>query len=216
MVKPLILRYSTFVTPELLMKMIIKRHQTPQNLTAIAAGDEVAFAQFYQYHFERLATEVFHILKDKRQTEEVLQDVFTTIWHKRENLLTINNLEGYLFVLARNASLNQLRRNVRQARIELDYLQEQDRWSDTLDEPTREERYLPWIDLAIEQLPAQQKKAYILSQFKGKKYLEVASEMNISRETVKKYLQLARLSIKSYLTKHRDSIVSLFFTFLIF
>ncbi len=198
------------------MKAILKRHHTHQNLTAISEGDELAFARFYKAHFERLATEVFHILKDKGQTEEVLQDVFTTMWNKRENILSIDNVEGYLFVLARNASLNLLRRNVRRSKVELDYAQQQDQWQEESAEPSHEERYLPWIDLAIEQLPAQQKKAYILCQFKGKKYLEIATEMNISRESVKKYLQLARLSVKSYLSKHRDSIVSLFFTFFIF
>ncbi|PVH26490.1 RNA polymerase sigma factor [Sphingobacterium corticibacter] len=198
------------------MKAILKRHHTQQNLTAISEGDELAFARFYEAHFERLATEVFHILKDKSQTEEVLQDVFTTVWNKRENILSIANVEGYLFVLARNASLNLLRRNVRRSKVELDYAQQQDQWQEESVEPSHEERYLPWIDLAIEQLPAQQKKAYILCQFKRKKYLEIATEMNISRESVKKYLQLARLSIKSYLSKHRDSIVSLFFTFFIF
>lgn len=202
--------------PDLFMKAILKRHHTPQNLTAISKGDELAFARFYKAHFERLATEVFHILKDKSQTEEVLQDVFTTLWNKRENILSITNVEGYLFVLARNASLNQLRRNIRRAKVEIDYMQQQDSWEAETDEPTQEERYMPWIEMAIEQLPAQQKKAYILCQFKRKKYLEIATEMNISRESVKKYLQLARLSIKSFLTKHRDSIVSLFFTFLFF
>ncbi|MCL7987830.1 sigma-70 family RNA polymerase sigma factor [Sphingobacterium sp. lm-10] len=187
-----------------------------KNLTAISKGDESAFAAFYHAHFYRLATEVFHILKDKSQTEEVLQDVFTTIWNKREGILSIANLEGYLFVLARNASLNQLRRNIRRAKVEIDFVQQQDLWEEDTDETSAEERYLPWIDQAIAQLPAQQQKAFILCQFKRKKYLEIATEMNISRESVKKYLQLARLSIKTYLTKHRDSIVSLFFTFLIF
>ncbi|MBO9571980.1 MAG: sigma-70 family RNA polymerase sigma factor, partial [Chitinophagaceae bacterium] len=58
---------------------------------------------------------------------------------------------------------------------------------------------MQWIEEAIGQLPAQQKKVWLLSRREGKKYAEIAEEMNISRETVKSYLKLANTSIMQQL-----------------
>ena len=59
-------------------------------------------------------------------------------------------------------------------------------------------RYL-LIDEAIDRLPAQQRQVYLLSRHERLTYLEVATRMNISKETVKKYLQIATESIASYI-----------------
>ena len=62
--------------------------------------------------------------------------------------------------------------------------------------------YIGLVEEAVEQLPAQQKKVWVLCRVQGKKYQEVATETGLSRETVKKYLQYAQTSITKYV-QHR-------------
>ncbi|HLS94575.1 MAG TPA: sigma-70 family RNA polymerase sigma factor [Sphingobacterium sp.] len=181
---------------------------------AIARGDQKAFAEFYRSRFDRLAATVYYILKDKQQAEEVIQDAFHTIWDRRSEIELIGNVDAYLFVLAKNKSLNYLRSNVRRKQLESSFREEPREVY--VEQGPSEPDYYVWVDRAVELLPPQQKNVYILSRVRRKKYLEIAEEMNISRESVKKYLRLANDSIKRYLTAHKDSIVSLFLIFSVF
>ena len=76
--------------------------------------------------------------------------------------------------------------------------------------------YHSLLDEAINQLPTQQQKVYLLSRHERLRYNEVATKLNISRETVKKYLQIATVSITEYVqAKYKTAVfltfVSLFF-----
>jgi RNA polymerase sigma-70 factor (ECF subfamily) len=57
------------------------------------------------------------------------------------------------------------------------------------------------LDEAIDQLPEQQRKVYLLSRCEQLTYSEISGIMNISRETVKKYIQIAIASITSFIKK---------------
>lgn len=184
--------------------------------TAISQGDEAAFATFYDFHFDRLASAVFYVLKDREETEEVLQDVFFSVWNRRTEIASILNMQNYLSVLARNAALNKIKSNVRRKAVESRFMLENTLLYTCPESVAVDTRLDELVNEAIAQLPAQQQRAYVLSRFGRKKYLEIAAEMEISRETVKKYLQLASSSVKTYLIKRKDSIISVLFTFFIF
>ncbi|WP_164111652.1 MULTISPECIES: RNA polymerase sigma factor [Sphingobacterium] len=194
----------------------MQRHENRHLYTAISEGDEGAFATFYSIHFDRLATAVLCLLKNKAQAEEVLQDVFCTVWNRRAEICSILNMEAYLFVLARNAALNRIKVDVRRKKVEQDFFAENSPNFDFIDTTSDQHRFDKLLDEAIAQLPLQQKRVFVLSRFERKKYLEIATDMEISRETVKKYLQLASTSVKNYLLRRKDSVISLFLAFFIF
>ncbi|WP_353718349.1 sigma-70 family RNA polymerase sigma factor [Dyadobacter sp. 676] len=70
------------------------------------------------------------------------------------------------------------------------------------DEPEQPDDYrYALIDEAIDQLPPRQRQVYVLSRHQRLSYNEIAMQMGLSRETVKKYLQIATASIVSYIGK---------------
>lgn len=75
---------------------------------------------------------------------------------------------------------------------------------------TAEDR-LQLIDKAISQLPPQQKKVFILSRYQRRKYIEIAAELNLSKETVKSYLQIATSSIRKFVNTHGPFLLVLLF-----
>ncbi len=186
-------------------------------LWKISCGDQHAFAQFYEYYHQKLAPYVFSILKDKEQTEDILQEVFSKLWLQRQHINHIENIDAYLSTFARNRCLNLLTSNIRKQALEASYMQQQVDEDTFLssDKPTEKE-YYEWLDKAIDTLPSQQRKVYLLSRIDRKKYLDIANELEISKETVKKYLQLANQSIKTYLNKHKDSVISLLLFFIFY
>lgn len=167
-------------------------------LQRIAKGDEAAFRQLVHQYTPLLAPYVLKFTKSKERTQEIVQDIFTQMWISRESLSEVDNFRRYLYVASRNHALNAIRNMMREEKRHLKWLQEQ---SSGIGGDTPAQDYSPYIGLveeAVQQLPEQQRKVWVLCRVQGKKYQEVATEMGLSRETVKKYLQYAQASITKY------------------
>ncbi|MET0299756.1 MAG: sigma-70 family RNA polymerase sigma factor, partial [Flavitalea sp.] len=101
------------------------------------------------------------------------------------------------FRISKNHTLNLLRRSVR----EKIRLAEWERMQ-TTDELTLDQDQFEMAMRAIEQLPPQQQKVFVLSRIRKMKYHEIASVLRISRETVKSYLKLASSSITRFVNSN--------------
>lgn len=181
-------------------------------LGQIAQGDENAFRQlFYMYH-QQLAIHVFRLTQSVELAEEIVQDVFLKIWTNRETLTYVHHFKAYLFVVSKNQTLNALRQLAKERKNKEEWqkgntiLYEQQQSEDNTD-------YYGLIDQAIEQLPPQQQKVYCLSRHKRLKYQEIAQQLNLSRETVKKYMQLAIASIGTYIRSNTEAFLLLLLLF---
>ena len=123
--------------------------------------------------------------------DDLVQEVFTKLWLTRETLPAIGNMNNYLHSIARNYAIDMLRKKIRERKRDLD-------WQHSLlgeSDVAEREMYLDIIDRAVEQLPEQQKKTWLMSRRQHKKYIEIATALGISRETVKTNLQLANAGI---------------------
>jgi len=175
-----------------------QRYEEKEVLNRIAKGDEIAFRQLVQHFTPLLAPYILKFTKSKEKTQEIVQDIFTQMWLSRESLSQLKDFRRYLYVASRNHALNAIRNMMREERRHLKWLQDQSSNRDGNETPQDYSPYLGLVEEAVEQLPEQQKKVWILCRVQEKKYQEAAEEMGLSRETVKKYLQYAQASI----TKH--------------
>jgi len=165
-------------------------------LRQVAGGDERAFTRVFDHYHQRLGQHIYRIARSRSVAEEVVHDVFLKIWRNRELLPEIENFQVYLFVISKNAALNALRK-VAAEQAKFTGLDDA-----TESEPDQPEDYrYALIDEAIDQLPPQQRQVYLLSRHERLSYNEIALQMGLSRETVKKYLQIATASIISYIGK---------------
>lgn len=71
-------------------------------------------------------------------------------------------------------------------------------------EQTEMEEFFSVIDEAVEKLPPQQQRAWLLSRRDGLMYEEVAHQMQLSRETVKRHIQLSIRFITNYVKQHAE------------
>jgi len=170
-------------------------------LVQIASGNEFAFRKLFMLYNQHLGNYIFSITDSVELAEEIVQDVFMKIWTNRETLEKIQNFKAYLFVISKNQALNCLRKIVKERSLitDLGNVLSEDHQSDDLCE------YYRLIDEAIDLLPPQQQKVYLLSRHKRLKYIEISDEMNISHETVKKYLKIANSSIIAHVRANLES-----------
>lgn len=176
-------------------------------LVLVNQGDQRAFAELFNAYYKQLGEYVFKLTESIEITEEIVQDVFVKIWLKRENLLEINNFCNYLFILSKNQTLNQLRKKAADDVMKLEWIKESDAEVSVSDSTPSTQDYREMLDLVIEKLPPQQKKVYKLSREGHLKHSEIAKILNISPETVKKYIKLALRFIKSELSGEIDEVI---------
>ena len=176
-------------------------HNEKAVLLQVAQGDEQAFRLLFGAYHQPLALHVYRLTESAELTEEIVQDVFLKIWMSREALAEVHQFSAYLFVVSKNHTLNALRTIARERVRQRAWAQ------DTQAADAAEDKqgyYYSLIDKAIQQLPPQQQKVYLLSRHERLKHREIASRMGISPETVKKYMQLAIASISDYVRDNTD------------
>lgn len=187
-------------------------HEDVPLIRRIAAGDEQAFRIIFNRYHNRLGAHIYRITQSRELAQEITQDVFLKIWINRESMAGVLNFKSYLFMASRNQALDYLRKTAHERRLTtaLESVTEHEEE----DAPDDNARYV-LIDEAIDHLPPQQRQVYLLSRHERLKYNEIASRLSLSRETVKKYLQLSSESISNYIRKRLITNILLLVSFFI-
>src|SRR5688572_29810473 len=141
------------------------------------------------------------MVRDPLTTEELVQELFTRIWHKRMARGVQEDFQGYIYRIAQNLVHDFFRRlkkdHVLMERFRAS-VEETDKAA-SAEEILQRQQSRGIINNAIEHLPPQQKKAYKLVREEGYTYQRAAEDMGISPFTVKEYLSLANKSIRAYI-----------------
>ena len=159
---------------------------------AAGLNDEQAFEELYRRYFIRLFRFCHAIVHEKGPAEEIAHDVFLSLWKRRETLAAIENLEVYLYVSAKNHSLNHLRRHRPHPSLDID-----DLCDEALQfQPDPESlligaETLKKVIAAIDQLPPKCKLIFKLIKEDGLKYKDVARLLDLSIKTVEAQLAIA-------------------------
>nr|WP_245898670.1 sigma-70 family RNA polymerase sigma factor [Chitinophaga niastensis] len=168
-------------------------------LLAIAAGDETAFIRLFEKHRAKVYFTAQKLLKSDINSKDVLQEVFTTIWLNRESLHEIDNFNAYLHTMVRNNIYSKLRRK----KAEIKAIKTIHENSTDIDSGTEESIKLRDLQTTLSKaarlLTPQQKHVYHLSRTAGFSHDEIATQLKISKETVKKHIMAANKVVQTFL-----------------
>ena len=166
-------------------------------LENIKQGDERAFEELYLSYREPALRFCNSILKDTEEAENIIQEVFIKIWNRRERINPELNFTSYLFTIIKNRVFDLLKEIKKR-----DFLKEKF-WEkvleyQALDSEVKEERFAK-IKEAVEGLSEKRKRIIKLNYEEGKSYEEIATQLNISKNTVKNQLVKAKQVIRKQL-----------------
>lgn len=157
-------------------------------VTLIKSGNQLAFNQLYNRYWKVLFSKTLNILKDKSLSEDVLQDLFTSIWLRREHL-EINDIKSYLFTAVRNNALLKIR-NDKFVELNEDAIARLT-LNPEAENNSNENDLLLNIENEIQKLPKRCQTIFYLSRFDNYSIMEIASLLKISHRTVENQLHLA-------------------------
>jgi len=167
----------------------------------LKSGDTKAFEQIYYKYWSKLFDQAYRRLADEEIVKELIQDLFTELWQKREIIKIHTSISSYLHQALKFKIYNYYKSQQVQERYR--------QFINTQSKPhlvnnLTEER-INYIDLhqalkkSIEKLPKQTKRAYTLKQEGGLTYPEIAATLKISTSTVEKHIIKALKAIREEL-----------------
>lgn len=172
--------------------------------------DVVAYKRLFFHFFLPLKSFSAAILKSNELAEEVVSDIFMEIWVRRKQLPQIDNLNMYLYISVRNASLRKLQQTKKTSTLSLNDMHVDFASADPDAETNLVTNELAQkIAAAIEQLPQQCKIIFKLAKEDKLKYKEIAQLLNISVKTIDNQLSIALKKIASVLQVPSKSNTSL-------
>ena len=178
------------------------KSQKTNDLALRLRNDDInAFNSLYWEYHAAVYANVLKLIRDPAIAEDIVQEVFVTLWGKRHKIDPDQDIAGWLFVISHHKTVDQLKRKLKQALVQKDLSIFKDDHSIIVNTDLKEQQ-LNAIEEAMDQLSPQKRKVFELCKVQGRTYKKAAEELHISKYTVKEYLSEALVSIKKYIGEH--------------
>jgi RNA polymerase sigma-70 factor (ECF subfamily) len=178
-------------------------------MTLVKRGDREAFAQLVEKYKQPVMNLVFRTLPDATEAEDLAQQVFVQVYKSAARYEVSAKFTTWLFTIARNLCLNEIRRRSRHPADSLDEAAPGDEGQPlrqpadarTLAAPEsmlREELYAK-IEEAVAALPEAQRTAILLCKYEDVSYEEIARVLGVSVSATKSLIHRGRETLKARL-----------------
>lgn len=180
-------------------------------------GNEEAYKYIYDHHYVLLCHVANQYVRDTFLAETIVGDVIFHLWEIRGSLNITTSIRSYLIRAVRNRCLDYINSEHEKREVSFSGLVSQEMpeerylQSDNYPLGTLLERELEnEIRIAIRKLPAECRHVFEKSRFEEKKYEEIATELNISINTVKYHIKNALVLLQKELNKYLIALYLLF------
>ncbi len=161
----------------------------------IACGERAAFARLYDRYAPCLLAIGLRILRDRKEAEDVLHDVFLEVWRApSEYSDRRGTLRTWLGVKMRSRSIDRLRSAGRSRVVPLETMAEAQQIGETEDPSVTAERGV--VRHALASLPVDQRQVIELGYFEGLSASEIAAKLAVPIGTVKSRVAAALAKLR--------------------
>ncbi|MES2457893.1 MAG: sigma-70 family RNA polymerase sigma factor [Bacteroidota bacterium] len=174
---------------------------TDQELVALLRlSDHSAYTEIYRRYHQLMLVFALKKLENEDLAADFVQDLFTSVWLKRDTILESGNLAAYLYISLRSRILDYFSHQKVRSKY-LDALA----WEMELSVETqtdylaRERSMQAYIDLQIGRLPSKMRRAFELSRKELLSHKEIAELLHTTEDNVSKHITGALRALRSKL-----------------
>jgi RNA polymerase sigma-70 factor (ECF subfamily) len=180
----------------------------------VKRGDQIAFEALFRRHMARVHRQAIALVGNEAEAEEVVQEVFLTVYTKAGQFRGAAAFTTWLYRLTANAAITKLRKRKRRREINFeDYLPQFSEgghhrvrpvadWSVDLEARLADKELQLTLRQALDALPPLDKAVVVLSDLEGMPNREIGQALGLTIPAVKARLHRARLFLRGKLAVH--------------
>ena len=160
---------------------------------------EEEFKKAVMPHHQLMMAEALHILQNRDDALDCLQDAITVLWKSRKTLLSVGNIRAYCVKTVSNKAIEMLRLQVRTEDESNDNMISDDPPDAALERAEK----MALLKKAVKLLPENERMVIVMKVLKGMSGEEIAETTGLSHSNVRVLTHRARQRLKEYLEKHK-------------
>lgn len=172
-------------------------------ITALRNGDRAAFETIYRTFAKGLYNFARRNIPVREDCEEIVQEIFESLWAQREKLEIRSTLEGYLVGMARHKVVRYFRKSALKRKYR-DHFLLFNAVYDQIEKPAQQDHTAMQLalDKLVSELPDRCREAIRLRLSENLSNRDIARRMNINTRTVESYMFKAFNHIRSSYRKY--------------
>ncbi len=163
----------------------------------LRVGEQEAFEEIYRRYWQKLLRSAQFKIRSKETIEEILQDLFISLWEKRERVV-IENLEAYLNTSLKYLIINQIKKQILQEKF-VEYSLKKNELTDDVDESVAFNELSVAIEKAIGQLPEKTQHIFRLNRLEYKSVKEISVLLDTPERTIEYHITQALRALRIHL-----------------
>jgi len=165
-------------------------------------GNHTAYIKLYDLYFLKIQLYIKKYVHSDEISVDLTQDVFVKLWEKRSYLEQVTNFNSYLYRIAKNHTLDYLKKASRLEVMPDEIIREFSFSANEVELMVTEQEYFQFLDNYMKKLPEKSQIIFEMCRYYEKSYEEVASELNISKSTVKHHMVSTMKLLKDKILSH--------------
>ena len=181
----------------------------------VKRGDRAAFAELVDKYKQPVMNFIFRRLRDETEAEDLAQNVFLQVYKSRARYKQTAKFSTWLFTIAHNLTLNELRRRSRHPAESLEEThteneeqpprQIEDKSQVAAPDNVLQGELAEKIDEALDELPENQRSAILLCRQEDLSYEQIAKILRCSLSATKSLIHRGRETLKEKLKPYLKS-----------
>lgn len=171
-------------------------------IALIREGDKLAYAKIYERYFRVLYVHALKKLQNEEEAKDLIQELFTVLWSRRESIAADVNMAAYLYTSVRNRVLDSFSHRKIEDKYIVSLQRRIDNESEAADHCLLEKELVTIIENEINALPPKMREIFELSRKNNLSHKEISEKLSISEQTVSKQVTNALKRLRTKLGAH--------------
>jgi RNA polymerase sigma-70 factor (family 1) len=174
-------------------------YRNDQDLIAsLKRGDEIAYNYIFRQHWQPLYAQAYAKLQSREAAEEIVQELFMTLWEKRNELL-IDNISHYLRVALRNKCIDHIRKKIVKEKYWTYYRLFLPGISNPVQDTVAFNNLMDAVESGLSTMPEKTQRIFILNRLEGKSVTDIAHSTHLSVKTVEYHITKCMKFLRGHL-----------------
>ena len=183
-------------------ELLYSQYSDTELLNLVKHDNFWAFDEIYKRHRKSLIELANKKLLSNYMVEDIVQDIFISLYQRRASLEITISLRGYLVQALKFKISNEIRSSIIRSKYQKFLFFSKVCEIDFANLAESNELYYK-VDSTIKRLPSKCRQAFVLSRYEGQSYQNISESLNISVSTVEKHivkaLKIMRSSLNEYM-----------------